>query len=51
MKYGVLLVLFLVACAIAIPLRAQEQAATKEDLEEVKGALPGVSESAADYRG
>jgi hypothetical protein len=33
------------------PLRAQDTAATKEELEEVKGALQGVSESAAEYRG
>lgn len=51
MKHSVLLALAVAVCAYVTPVRAQEQAGTKEDLEEVKGALQGMSESAAEYRG
>jgi hypothetical protein len=51
MKQGILLTAAILAIALQTSARAQEQAATKEELEEVKGALQGVSESAAEYRG
>jgi len=35
----------------AIPARSQEDVATKEELEEVEGALEGLLESSAEYRG
>jgi hypothetical protein len=51
MKHGIFFAAIAMFCIGATPLRAQENAATKEELEEVKGALLGVSESAAEYRG
>jgi hypothetical protein len=51
MKQGILLAAAVFAFAIPLTARAQEQAATKEDIQEVKDALQGVSESAAEYRG
>jgi hypothetical protein len=51
MKYRLFFAVATVLYLCATPLRAQEKAATKEELEEVKGALLGVSESAAEYRG
>ncbi len=35
---------------LAVPARAQEDAATREELEEVKGALDGLLESSTEYR-
>ena len=51
MKHGLLLAIALFSFACLKPAIAQEQASSKEELEEVKGALQGVSESAAEYRG
>lgn len=52
LRYFVLTaVLCLVAGLASGPVRAQEDVATKEELEEVKGALDGLLESSAEYRG
>ncbi len=51
MKQGLLLAIALSAFVWLKPACGQEKVASKEDLEEVKGALQGVSESAAEYRG
>jgi hypothetical protein len=51
MKHGLLLAAALLFFFCLKPAFAQEQAASKEELEEVKGALLGISESAAEYRG
>jgi len=51
MKQALLLATAVFSLACLKPAFAQEQAASKEELEEVKGALQGLSESAAEYRG
>ena len=51
MKQGLLLAMALLSFFCLKPAFAQEQAASKADLQEVKEALQGVSESAAEYRG
>jgi hypothetical protein len=40
----------LLLCLAVVPGRAQEQAATKEEIEEVKGTLEGLLESSTEYR-
>jgi hypothetical protein len=50
MKQALLLAIAVLSFVCLKPIHAQEQAASKEDLEEVKGALQGISESAAEYR-
>jgi hypothetical protein len=52
MKYTLLAgAVFLALGFSAVAARAQQEAATKEELEEVKGALDGLLESSAEYRG